>query len=111
MISKPFKDRVDESDIPYWQVLMSELDSTLPRMKYISISDLKDAYEIEKFNNFWDYVRTSEVVVVSVSEGTDLYELSDSSILIILSENLNEKMIIFDKQDSMRIINRIENCQ
>lgn len=109
MQSKPFKDVVDECDIPYWQVLMSELDSTLPRMKCIVLSDLKDAYEIERFNAFWNYVRSSEVVVVGVSEGTDLYELSDSSIIVVLSENLNDKMIVFDKQDSMRIINKIEN--
>lgn len=78
-------------------------------MKYISSSDLKDAYEIEQFNKFWDEVRSSEAVVVSVSDNSDLYELSDSSILVVLSENLNDKMIIFDKQDSNRIINKISN--
>lgn len=78
-------------------------------MKYISSSDLKDAYEIEQFNKFWDDVRSNEAVVVSVSDNSDLYELSDSSILVVLSENLNDKMIIFDKQDSNRIINKISN--
>lgn len=101
-----FKDIVESSDINYWQVLMSELDSSLSRMKYISSSELKDAYEIQQFNKFWDDVKY-EVVVVSISDNADLYELSDGLILVVLIENLDDKIIVFDVQDTKKIENKI----
>lgn len=103
-----FKDIVESSDINYWQVLMSELDSSLSRMRYISSSDLKDAYEIQQFNQFWDDVK-DEVVVVSISDNADLYELSDNFILVVLIENLDNKMIVFDVQDAKKIENKISS--
>jgi hypothetical protein len=101
-----FKDIVESSDIGYWQVLMSELDSSLNRMRYISLSDLKDAYEIQQFNQFWDDVK-DEVVVVSISDNADLYELSDDLILIVLIETLDNKIFVFDVQDAKKIENKI----
>ena len=103
-----FKDIVESSDISYWQVLMSELDSSLSRMRYVSSSDLKDAYEIQQFNQFWDDVK-DEVVVVSISDNADLYELSDNFILVVLIENLDNKMIVFDVQDAKKIKNKISS--
>lgn len=108
MNSKLFKDIAEEVEFNYWQILMSELDSTLNRMQYISSKDLSDAYELEKFNNFFDEVKINEPIVVSVSDNADLYELSDDSILIVLIEHLNEKMIIFDKQDKRKILSIIQ---
>ena len=108
MNSKPFKDIAEEGEFNYWQVLMSELDSTLNRMQYISSKDLSDAYESEKFNNFFDEVKVNEAVVVSVSDNADLYELSNDSVLIVLIENLNERMIVFDKQDKRKILSYIQ---
>lgn len=107
MNSKQFKDIAEEVEFNYWQILMSELDSTLNRMLYISLLDLKDAYEIEQFNNFWDNVKQNESVVVSVSDDADLYEVD--SVLIVFIERLNEKMIVFDKQDKRKIISQIQN--
>lgn len=101
-----FKDIVESSDINYWQVLMSELDSSLSRMKYIASSELKDAYEIRQFNQFWNDVK-DEVVVVSISDNADLYELSDDFILVVLIENLGDKIIVFDVQDAKKIENKI----
>lgn len=101
-----FKDIVESSDIGYWQVLMSELDSSLNRMRYVSLSDLKDAYEIQQFNQFWNDVK-DEVVVVSISDNADLYELSDGLILIVLIETLDNKMFVFDVQDAKKIENKI----
>lgn len=107
MNSKQFKDIAEEVEFNYWQILMSELDSTLNRMLYISLSDLKDAYEIEQFNNFWENVKQNESVVVSVSDDADLYEVD--SVLIVLIERLNEKMIVFDKQDKRKVVSQIQN--
>lgn len=108
MNSKPFKDIAEEVEFNYWQVLMSELDSTLNRMQYISSLDLTDAYEVEKFQNFFNSVKIDEAVVVSVSDNADLYELSTDSILIVLIERLNEKMIVFDKQDKRKLLSIIQ---
>lgn len=108
MNSKSFKDIAEEVEFNYWQILMSELDSTLNRMQYISSADLSDAYELEQFDKFFNEVKTNEAVVVSVSDNADLYELSDDSILVVLIERLNEKMIVFDKQDKRKIVSIIQ---
>lgn len=108
MDSKSFKDIAEEVEFNYWQVLMSELDSTLNRMQYISSKDLLDAYELERFNKFFGEIKINEAVVVSVSDNADLYELSDDSVLVVLIERLNEKMIVFDKQDKRKIISAIQ---
>lgn len=107
MKSKKFVDVVDESEINSYQILVSELDTTLDRMRYVSLSEQKDAYEMQQFNSFWEEVKNNESVVVAINDNSNLYELSDDSTLVILSEDLNNKMIIFDKQDSQKILNKI----
>ena len=109
MNHKAFKNIVDESEYDSYQALMYELDSSLERMRYISSSELTDALDIECFNRFWDKVRDNEVIVVSVAEGSDLYELIDGSILLILVEKIDEKMLVFDLQDAKNIIRQINN--
>ena len=111
MKCKAFKSIVDESEYDSYQALMYELDSSLERMRYISSSDLTDALDIDYFNRFWDKVRDNEAIVVSVAEGSDLYELSDGSILLILVEKIDEKMLVFDLQDAKKIIRQINNNQ
>lgn len=107
MKSKKFVDVVDESEINSYQILVSELDTTLDRMRYVSLSEQKDAYEMRQFNSFWEEVKNNELVVVAINDNSNLYELSDDSTLVVLSEDLNNKMIIFDKQDSQKILNKI----
>lgn len=107
MKSKKFVDVVDESEINSYQILVSELDTTLDRMRYVSLSEQKDAYEIQQFNSFLEEVKNNESVVVAINDNSNLYELSDDSTLVVLSEDLNNKMIIFDKQDSQKILNKI----
>lgn len=77
MNHKPFKNIVDESEYDSYQALMYELDSTLNRMRYISLSELTDAVDIDCFNRFWDNVKNNEAVIVSITEGSDLYELNE----------------------------------
>ena len=107
MKSKKFVDVVDESEINSYQILVSELDTTLDRMRCVSLSEQKDAYETQQFNSFWEEVKNNESVVVAINDNSNLYELSDDSTLVVLSEDLNNKMIIFDKQDSQKILNKI----
>ena len=107
MKSKKFVDVVDESEINSYQILVSELDTTLDRMRCVSLSEQKDAYEMQQFNSFWEEVKNNESVVVAINDNSNLYELSDDSTLVVLSEDLNNKMIIFDKQDSQNILNKI----
>lgn len=107
MKSKKFVDVVDESEIDSYQILVSELDTTLDRMRCVSLSEQMDAYEMQQFNSFWEEVKNNESVVVAINDNSNLYELSDDSTLVVLSEDLNNKMIIFDKQDSQKILNKI----
>lgn len=107
MKSKKFVDVVDESEINSYQILVSELDTTLDRMRCVSLLEQKDAYEMQQFNSFWEEVKNNESVVVAINDNSNLYELSDDSTLVVLSEDLNNKMIIFDKQDSQKILNKI----
>lgn len=107
MKHKSFKSIIDESQYESYQVLMYELDSSLERMRYINSSDLDDSLDIEKFNEFWNNIRDNETIVVSVTEDSDLYELSDDSLLVIFVEKINEKIIVFDLQDAKKIINLI----
>lgn len=109
MNHKPFKNIVDESEYDSYQALMYELDSTLNRMRYISLSELTDAVDIDCFNRFWDNVKNNEAVIVSITEGSDLYELNEDSILIILVEKIDDKMLIFDSQDARKIVNHIND--
>lgn len=111
MNHKAFKNIVDESEYDSYQALMYELDSSLNRMRYISSSELTDALDIECFNNFWNRIRDNETIVVSVAEGSDLYELSDDSVLIILVEKIDEKLLVFDIQDAKKVIRQINNIQ
>ena len=104
-----FNERVEEDEFDYYQVLVSELDTSLPRMKFVSDKDLKDTFEIERFNKFWNNVKSNEAVVVSITDNADLYELSEDCILIVLIENLNEKIFVFDMQDGKKIIRKILN--
>ena len=109
MKHKPFKNIVDESEYDSYQALMYELDSTLNRMRYISLSELTDVVDIDCFNRFWDNVKNNEAVVVSITDVSDLYELNEDSILIILVEKIDDKMIIFDSQDARKILNQIND--
>lgn len=108
---KNFNERVEEDEFDYYQVLVSELDTSLPRMKFVSDKDLKDIFEIEQFNKFWNYVKSNEAVVVSITDNADLYELSEDCVLIVLIENLGEKLFVFDIQDGKKIVSKIMSSE
>lgn len=91
------------------QMVAIELDTSAKRLKYLSASKTVDAYENEKFSKFFDKIRNNEVVVTSINDNTDLYELSESSIVVVLYEDLTDRFIIFDIQDAKRIENLIAN--
>lgn len=107
MNTQNFKDIAEEGEFNYWQVLMSELDSSLNRMLYVSSTNLKDAYEVEQFSAFFERIKSEEAVIVSVSDDADLYEVD--SILIVLIEKLNEKIVLFDKQDKRKVLSLIQH--
>lgn len=111
MKTKFFKDIAEEIESNSWQMLMLELDSSLNDMLYISSADLSDAYESEQFNKFFDDIKSCEAVVVSVTDDADLYEVGDDSLLIILIERYNERLMIFDKQDKRKIISKIQSYE
>ena len=98
-------------ELPDFDVQMAaiELDTSAKRLKYLSASKTVDAYEDEKFSKFFDNIKNNEAVVTSINDNTDLYELSESSIVVILYEDLTDKFIIFDIQDAKKIENLIAN--
>ena len=97
---KDFKDIADDFELNT-QLLASELDTSLNRMKYISLSDCKSKDDIESFNNLWNKIVDEGANIVSISEECDLCEIED--ICIITYSDLNHKMFIFDIQDSLLV--------
>lgn len=91
------------------QLLASELDTSVSRMKYLSLEDCKSDYDIKAFNDFWNHIRNDEGVITSISESCDLYEIED--VCLITYEDLNCKIIIFDIQDSLVIEEMIKERQ
>lgn len=91
------------------QLLASELDTSLARMRYISDKELQDAADVDKFNKLWTDIRENEAVITAVNDNADLYELSDCSVCVVLFEDLNSKMVIFDIQDKTKIMNKLNS--
>ena len=58
----------------------------------------------------WSVLRMiGSSVMICMNHANDLYELSEDCILIVLIENLNEKIFVFDMQDGKKIIRKILN--
>ena len=73
--------------------------------------------EMVEYKKTGDYQKAKKLVCEFIEEvldgkvdnllNADLYELSEDCILIVLVENLNEKIFVFDMQDGKKIIRKI----
>lgn len=97
---KDFKDIAVDLELNA-QLLASELDTSLNRMKYISLSDNKNKKDIESFNKLWNRIIEEGASITPISEECDLCEIDD--VCILTYSDLNDKMFIFDLQDSLMI--------
>lgn len=102
MRSKKLIDLQDQLDFDY-DVASVELDTCPKRLRYISTTDLSDAQDKDAFDTFFNSVRRDEAIVVSINDNTDMYELSENAVVIILHETQSAKYILFDLQDTRKV--------
>lgn len=89
------------------QIVSIELDTSAMRLRYYRLKDAVDGIEIEKFNNAFDYIRENENLVFNINDNTAIYELKESNNIVVLYEDLADKFIIFDKENSLEIENML----
>lgn len=106
MINKKLIELQEQLDFNY-DLVSVELDTCSKRLRYISSSDITDAIQKDSFDAFYNRLKNEEVVVVSFDDNTDMYEIGDDCIVVVLHENLRGKFVIFDIQDAKKIENMI----
>ena len=106
MINKKLIDLQDKLDFDY-DLVSIELDTYPNRLRYISSSDLNDAIFKYAFDEFYKNVKNNEAVVVSFDNNTDMYEITETALVIILHESQTAKYILFDIQDAKKVENMI----
>lgn len=84
---------------PIMQLIALELDTSPMRLRFISDVDRVDAIELDNFNTVWNNIKSDNVIITSINDNTDLYELDENSVVVIVHEALNARYLIFDIQD------------
>lgn len=87
------------------QIVSIELDTSAMRLRYYCLKDAVDAVEIEKFNRLFNHIRDNENLVFNINDNTAIYELKESNNIVVLYEDLTDKFIIFDKENSREVEN------
>lgn len=106
MINKKLIELQEQLDFDY-DLVSVELDTCPNRLRYISNADLSDAISKDSFDNFFNEIKSSEAVVVSFNDNTDMYEVGEDNVVIIIHDSLKAKYILFDIQDAKKIENMI----
>ena len=109
MISKKLIELQDQLDFDY-DLVSVELDTCAKRLRYLSSSDISDAIQKDAFDAFYKNTREQNAVIVSFDDNTDMYEVCDDSLVIVLHENEKARYIIFDIQDAKKIENFVFNA-
>ena len=109
MISKKLIELQEQLEFDY-DLVSVELDTYAKRLRYLSSVDIQDAIQKDAFDTFYKNLREHETMVISFDDDTDMYELSDSSLIIVVHENKNGKYLIFDVQDAKKIENLVFNA-
>lgn len=76
------------------QLAATEIDTSVPRMKYLSNTVMETAFDIEAFKLLWEDIRTNAPEITSLDGNTVLVEYLEEA--IIIHESLENKYIIFD---------------
>lgn len=85
------------------QTVSIELDTSAMRLRYYCLKDAADGIEVEKFNRLFDNIRENENFVFNINDNTAIYELKESNNVVVLYEDLTDKFIIFDKENSREV--------
>lgn len=83
------------------QLAAAEIDTSVPRMKYISNTIMEDSFSNISFQRLWDDIKMNAPEITSLDGNTVLVEYLDEA--IIIHENLESKYIIFDAAVSHKI--------
>lgn len=75
------------------QLAAAEIDTSVPRMKYLSNTVMETAFDIEAFKLLWEDIRTNAPEITSIDGNTVLVEYLEEA--IIIHESLENKYIIF----------------
>lgn len=91
-------------DIDY-QLMASELDTSIKRMKYLSI-ELMDDILILSFNSLVNDIENVEgIEITSFDDNTVLYEYLDEAVVVYT--NLGKKIILFDSMITQKLENKL----
>ena len=92
-ISKKLRDLKEPLDINF-QLMASELDTSVKNMKFISRSIITDAIMIDKVEQLITDIEQNGVEVTSFNDNTVLYEYLGEA--VVIHSVLGDKFIIFD---------------
>ena len=101
-ISKKIKEVKDDLDLDF-QLMASELDTSVKNMKFISRSISTDAIMIDKVEQLITDIEQNGVEVTSFNDNTVLYEYLGEA--VVIHSVLGDKFIIFDSS----IVSTIES--
>lgn len=108
MISKRVMNLTKQLACDY-DLICVELDTSQQRLMYISDENLRVDYK-DAFKKFWDNIKQNEAVVVSIDEHSDMYEVSNDCVVLVLYENNNDKYLLYDCQDAKKIEGIMLSC-
>ena len=107
MINKKLIELQDQLDFDY-NLVSVELDTCSKRLRYLSSNDITDAIQKDAFDAFYKRLKNDDGVVVSFDDNTDMYEVGDECLVVVLHENtVGCKYIIFDIQDAKKVENLV----
>mgnify|MGYP005876931245 CR=1 FL=1 len=89
------------------QLAAAEIDTSVPRMKYLSNTIMEDALSIRAFQLLWDNIKETAPEITSLDDNTVLIEYLDEA--IIIHETLETKYIIFDGAVTQKIEEALNN--
>lgn len=106
-ISQKLNKLSEPLDIDY-QLMASELDTSIKDMKYLSKDMMQDAISSDAFNALINDIENIEgVEITSFDDNTVLYEYLDEA--VVVHTNLSNKVILFDSMFTQKIENRIDS--
>lgn len=105
-ISKKITTLGEEIDIDL-QLMASELDTSVSRMKYLSDTLMEDAISKESFERLVEEIKTEGGEITSFNDNTVLYEFLDDA--FVIHENLGVKYVLFDSSLTQKIEKHLDS--
>lgn len=107
LFSKKLRDIKEPLDIDI-QLMATEMDTSVNRIKFISNSILEDGISLDCFNCLVeDIERGDGIEITSFSDNAIMYEYLDEAIVVYTL--LSEKLILFDGSLSVKIESKMNS--